>query len=72
MTDDNPNETPVLTLTDKALAKVLALRADEAAPESLALWVEITGTSGGAYTYDTTSKPAATPGPMTGPGCRMG
>ena len=52
MTDDNPTETPVLTLTDKALAKVVALRTDEAAPESLALWVEITGTSGGAYTYD--------------------
>jgi Fe/S biogenesis protein NfuA len=52
MTDDNPTETPVLTLTDKALAKVVALRTHEAAPESLALWVEITGTSGGAYTYD--------------------
>ena len=52
MSDDNPTETPVLTLTDKALAKVVALRTDEVAPESLGLWVEITGTSGGAYTYD--------------------
>jgi Fe/S biogenesis protein NfuA len=52
MTDDNLSGTPVLTLTDKALAKVLELRADEVAPETLALWVEISGTSGDAYAYD--------------------
>ena len=52
MTDDAPAETPVLTVTDTALAKVLDLRADEPAPESMALCIEISGTSGDAYTYD--------------------
>jgi Fe/S biogenesis protein NfuA len=52
MTENNPPQTPVLTLTDPALAKVLELRTAEAAPESLALWIEISGTSGDAYTYD--------------------
>ena len=52
MTDNNPTETPVLTLTEQALAKVLELRNDETAAESLALWIEISGTSGDAYTYD--------------------
>ncbi len=52
MTDDDPGETPVLTVTDQALAKVLELRTDEPAPQSLALWIEISGTSGDAYTYD--------------------
>jgi len=52
MTDNNPTDTSVLTLTEPALAKVLELRSGEAAPESLALWIEISGTSGDAYTYD--------------------
>jgi Fe/S biogenesis protein NfuA len=52
MTDDNPTETAVLTLTEPALAKVLELRNDETAAESVALWIEISGTSGDAYTYD--------------------
>jgi Fe/S biogenesis protein NfuA len=52
MSDNNPTEPPVLTLTERALAKVLELRNDEPADESLALWIEISGTSGDAYTYD--------------------
>ena len=52
MTDNNSAETPVLTLTEPALAKVLELRSDETAAESLALWIVISGTSGDAYTYD--------------------
>jgi Fe/S biogenesis protein NfuA len=31
---------------------VLSLRADEDNAQSLALWIEVTGTSGNAYTYD--------------------
>lgn len=31
---------------------VLEVRASEAEPEGLALWVEVNGESGGAYTYD--------------------
>jgi Fe/S biogenesis protein NfuA len=52
MTDDRPTGTPVLVLTDRALAKVLKLRADEGTAQSLALWVEVSGTIAGAYTYD--------------------
>jgi len=43
---------PVLRLTGSALAEILALRAGEAAPESLALCVEISGAHDDAYTYD--------------------
>ncbi|CAN5755835.1 hypothetical protein BH24ACT5_BH24ACT5_21240 [soil metagenome] len=42
----------VLRVTDAALAKVLELRASEDGEESLALWVEVTGANGNAYTYD--------------------
>ena len=52
MAENNPTQTPVLTLTEPALAKVLELRTGEAAAESVALWIEISGTSGDAYTYD--------------------
>lgn len=52
MTENDPNGVPVLSVTDDALAKVLQLRTDETDPESLALWVEVSGTSGDAYTYD--------------------
>jgi Fe/S biogenesis protein NfuA len=39
-------------VTDAALAKVLELRAGEAEAETLALWVEVAGAAGDAYTYD--------------------
>ncbi len=52
MTNDDPRDEPVLRLSDAALAKVLELRANETDPDSLALWVTVSGTSGGAYTYD--------------------
>ncbi len=52
MTENNPNGVPVVSVSDAALAKVLQLRSDEADPESLALWIEVSGTSGLAYTYD--------------------
>ncbi len=47
-----PGGVPVLNVTDAALAKVLQLRAAESADESLALWVEVSGISGSAYSYD--------------------
>jgi len=37
--------------TDAALAMVLELRSSEADEESLALWIEVTGSSKDAYTY---------------------
>ncbi|MGD0983396.1 MAG: NifU family protein [Acidimicrobiales bacterium] len=43
---------PVLRLTAPALAEILELRAGEAAPESLALCVEISGVHDDVYTYD--------------------
>ncbi|MGH9107329.1 MAG: NifU family protein [Acidimicrobiales bacterium] len=52
VTENDGDVVPVLTVTDAALAKVLQLRADETDPESLALWVEVAGTSGDTYSYD--------------------
>jgi Fe/S biogenesis protein NfuA len=52
MTDNDSSGVPVLSLSDAALAKVLKLRAEEPDAESLALWVEISGVGGGAYSYD--------------------
>jgi Fe/S biogenesis protein NfuA len=43
---------PVFTITDVARDKILEVRAAEAGAELLALWVTVTGESGGAYTYD--------------------
>jgi Fe/S biogenesis protein NfuA len=52
-------ETPVLTVTDAALAKVMELRAAEEDADSLALRIEVTGTSGTDYTYDLGFEPMA-------------
>jgi len=52
MTGIDTKDVPVLRVTDAALAKVLGLRAGEEGGGSLALWVEVSGSSGGAYTYD--------------------
>ena len=52
MTDTESNGVPILRVTDAALATVHEARASEEGGESLALWVEISGSSGGAYTYD--------------------
>lgn len=49
---DSATITPVLTISDAALAQVLDLRAGEPEPEKLALWVEVTGVKGGDYAYD--------------------
>ena len=48
----DPDEAPVLQLTDAARARVIELRAGEPDAASLGLWVEISGTSGDAFTYD--------------------
>jgi Fe/S biogenesis protein NfuA len=44
--------TPLLTITDEARARVLEVRAAEPDPHALALWIEVTGTAGTAFTYD--------------------
>jgi len=63
VSENDPNSVPVLSLTDAALAKVLQLRADEADAESLALWVEVSGASGGNYHYDMYFQSAKDAGP---------
>ena len=72
MTGDRPTETPVLALTDRALAKVLKLRAEEGAAQSLALWVEVSGTIAGAYTYDMYFQAATDAGPDAWTGVQEG
>lgn len=54
-TDTDPTETeasPTFVVTDAALAKVLEIRGAEDDPESLCLWIEVTGAAGPDYTYD--------------------
>jgi Fe/S biogenesis protein NfuA len=72
MTGERPTETPVLVLTDRALAKVLKLRADEGTAQSLALWVEVSGTMAGAYTYDMYFQAATDAGPDAWTGVQEG
>jgi Fe/S biogenesis protein NfuA len=43
---------PLLTITRPALERVLEVRAGETDPTALALWIEVTGASGNAFTYD--------------------
>jgi Fe/S biogenesis protein NfuA len=43
---------PVLTVTDQARKKVVALREGESNAETLALWLEVTGVAGPEFTYD--------------------
>lgn len=65
MTDsDGGGGSPVLMATDAALAMVLELRAAEDDAESLALWVEVSGTTGDAYSYDMYFQAAADAGPQ--------
>lgn len=42
----------VLSVSDKALRRVLDIRAQEDDPAELALWVEVMGVSGADYAYD--------------------
>ena len=51
-----PSEAPV-AITDKALAKVLEFRAGVPDAEKQAMWLEVTGMSGGDWTYNMSLKP---------------
>lgn len=59
-------------MTERALAKVLELRNDETPDESMALWIEISGTSGDAYTYDMYFQAASDAGPDAWTGVQDG
>ena len=52
MNDAEPDEMTILQVTEAALTMVCELRANEDDQESLALWIEVTGSRGNAYTYD--------------------
>jgi Fe/S biogenesis protein NfuA len=49
---ETATDVPVLTVSEKALRRVLDIRAQEDDPDSLALWVEVMGVNGGEYAYD--------------------
>lgn len=42
----------VLEVTSRAQEAVIEIRAQESEPEKLALWIEVSGVSGGSYAYD--------------------
>jgi Fe/S biogenesis protein NfuA len=44
--------TALLTITDAARERILEVRAGEPEPETLALWLEVSGVAGNAFTYD--------------------
>ena len=48
----SPETEPVFAVTQAAMAKVLEIRGAEDDPESLCLWIEVTGARGPDYTYD--------------------
>ena len=52
MSEDREDVSPVLTITGDARATVLEVLANESESDSLALWLEISGESNGAYAYD--------------------
>jgi Fe/S biogenesis protein NfuA len=53
---------PILSITETARDKILEVRAAEPDGEAMALWVRVTGESGGAYTYDMSFRPLAEAG----------
>jgi Fe/S biogenesis protein NfuA len=52
MADSDVNGGPVLRVTDQALQIVLDARSGEKESDSLALWIEVSGSNDRAYTYD--------------------
>lgn len=54
---------PVLQITDAARALVIEARANEADPERLALFLEVSGAENGSYTYDMWFEAAADAAP---------
>jgi Fe/S biogenesis protein NfuA len=52
MSEDHEDVRPVLTITPGARETVLEVLANEPESDSLALWLEVSGESNGAYAYD--------------------
>ena len=55
--------TLILAVTDEALHKVLGFRDQAPTPERQAMWIEITGISGGEWTYNMSLRPVDEAGP---------
>lgn len=60
MTDE---AVPLVALSDAARVRVLEVRGGEPEPETLALWVEVTGAAGTAFTYDMYFRKVSEAGP---------
>lgn len=52
MSDPESPDIPVLKVTEPALTLLREVHAQEDRPDTLALWVEVSGSNGTAYTYD--------------------
>jgi Fe/S biogenesis protein NfuA len=50
---------PIITVTDRALEKILELRAAEDNPDELGLRIEVTGVRGSEFSYDLAFEPLA-------------
>jgi Fe/S biogenesis protein NfuA len=50
---------PVVTVTDAARERIVAVRSGESDADTLALWVEVSGESGGAFRYTMELRPLA-------------
>jgi Fe/S biogenesis protein NfuA len=61
MTTDG--STPILAFTEEALEKILGFREQAPTPERQAMWIEITGMSGGEWTYNLSLRPTDEAGP---------
>ena len=54
---------PMLNVTEQARSTIVEVRANEPDPETLALWVEVSGESAGAFTYTMDFRPIDEAGP---------
>lgn len=57
--DVDTSTTPIVRVTDAALAKILELRDAEEGPDELGLRIEVTGVRGPDFTYDLAFEPLA-------------
>lgn len=62
MTDDTPYDDDILTITERALERVAAFREAGGGESEQAMWVQVTGTAGGEYTYRMSLRPLADAG----------
>ena len=63
MTAEHSNGQPLLTITPQAREKVLGFREQAPDPHKQAMWVEVTGVSGGEFSYNMSLRPIEDAGP---------